>query len=144
MEYTTLGNTGLKVSRLGFGCFTFVSVDQAVDLLEIARSYGCNFFDNAELYGKPTGNAESLFGEAYQILKQKDPMKWRRTELVLTTKIFWGPPHSYGSAGENELGKLFFIFIFLNILNAQLHRCFTKAYYGSNKWFIKKNKIGLF
>lgn len=42
MEYRTLGNTGLKVSRLGFGIMTFRTIDQAIDLLETARNYGCN------------------------------------------------------------------------------------------------------
>ena len=44
MEYRTLGNTGLKVSRLGFGCMTFDTLDQTLELLEKARDYGCNFF----------------------------------------------------------------------------------------------------
>ena len=54
MEYVQLGNTGIKVSRLGFGCMTFKDVEQSTQLLLTARNAGVNYFDNAgilyELY----------------------------------------------------------------------------------------------
>eukprot|EP01084_Bolivina_argentea_P056606 103556_1 len=111
MEYVNFGNTGLKVSRLGLGLMTFVDVEQAIALLETARNYGCNFFDNAEAYGDPRGTAESIFGEAYKILKTQDKFKWRRSDLVITTKIYFGvngkkAKHALDRSviGENELG----------------------------------------
>ena len=109
MEYRQFGATGLKVSRLGFGNMTFRNLDQSIELLEKARSYGCNFFDGAEGYGIPRGKCEKLFGEALEILQRRDPVKWRRSDLVITTKLYFGvgEPDAYfsiGQFGENELG----------------------------------------
>jgi len=89
MEYRMLGGTGLKVSVLGFGTMTFDNEDNAVELLETCRKFGVNFFDNAELYGEPLGNSEIVFGKALKKLQQKNPELWRRSELVITTKLFF-------------------------------------------------------
>jgi len=110
MEYRLLGGTGLKVSVMGFGSMTFDNEDNAVELLETCRKYGVNFFDNAELYGSPLGNGETLFGKALKKLQQKDPVLWRRSDLVITTKLFFfdgtgkqknGPMVNYA---KNEVG----------------------------------------
>jgi len=37
-------------------------------------------------------------GQALQILKKEDAEKWRRSDLVISTKIFWG------GNGQNEKG----------------------------------------
>jgi len=84
-----LGGTGLKVSVMGYGTMTFDNEDNAIELLEVCRKYGVNFFDNAELYGQPLGNAEILFGKALKKLQKKDPLLWRRSDLVITTKLFF-------------------------------------------------------
>ena len=67
MEYTNLGRTGLKVSRLclgtmNFGPFTdeqdsFTIMDRALDL-------GINFFDTANVYGWKIGEGitENIVG----------------------------------------------------------------------------------
>ncbi len=112
MEYRTLGNTGLLVSVLGFGTMTFDTEKQAIELLEATRKHGCNFYDNAELYGEPLGNSEIVFGKALKHLQAKDPILWRRSDLVITTKIFWGPnptlkkntPFIMDQYGKNEKG----------------------------------------
>ena len=72
----TLGGTGLKVSCLGFGTMTFNSTKQAKELMSAARKYGVNFFDNAELYGEPLGQAEVYFGEALAELQKEDALLW--------------------------------------------------------------------
>jgi aryl-alcohol dehydrogenase-like predicted oxidoreductase len=59
---------------------------------------GINFFDNAETYGKPPGEAERIMGEAIRQLQEEDPALWRRSDIVVTTKLFWGGP------GVNERG----------------------------------------
>ena len=91
MEYRMLGGTGLKVSCLGLGTMTFNSTDQAKELMTTARKYGVNFFDNAELYGEPLGQAEAYFGEALEQLQKENGLLWRRSDLVITTKLFFGP-----------------------------------------------------
>ncbi len=54
MEYTTLGSTGVEVSRICLGCMSFGSSDwrewvldeeAGVELVERARDLGINFFD---------------------------------------------------------------------------------------------------
>lgn len=106
MYYRMLGNTGLKVSVLSYGFWaTFgmksdlksnEGVDMAKQCLRVARDAGINLFDNAEVYAE--GQAEVIMGEAIRQLQLEDPVKWRRSDLIITTKIFWG------GKGPNEGG----------------------------------------
>jgi voltage-dependent potassium channel beta subunit len=92
MKYNRLGKAGIKVSELSFG--SWVTFGKQMDVEEVKRcmhtafEHGINFFDNAEVYGK--GEAEILMGEAL-----KD---FRREDLVISTKIFWG------GEGPNDTG----------------------------------------
>lgn len=94
MEYRFLGKTGLKVSALSFGAWvTFhdqVADDTAYNCMKEAYDAGVNFFDNAETYAH--GNAEIMMGKA---LKKSG---WKRSDLVVSTKIFWG------GKGPNDTG----------------------------------------
>lgn len=94
MEYRLLGRSGLKVSALSFGAWvTFddqLDVDAALACMRAAFDRGCNFFDNAEVYAQ--GKAEEIMGAA--IAKAG----WKRGDLVLSTKIFWG------GEGPNDRG----------------------------------------
>ena len=108
MYYRMLGNTGLQTSVLSYGFWaTFgvkegltdqAGIDMAKRCLMTARKAGINLFDNAETYGVPQGEAERVMGEALAQLKEEDPALWRRSELIITTKIFWG------GSGVNETG----------------------------------------
>jgi voltage-dependent potassium channel beta subunit len=86
MEYRSLGRSGLRVSALSYGAWvTFadqIDEDVAAACLKTAYAAGVNFFDNAEAYAG--GRAEIMMGE---IIKR---FGWRRADLVLSTKIFWG------------------------------------------------------
>jgi voltage-dependent potassium channel beta subunit len=86
MEYRHLGGSGLKVSALSFGAWvTFsdqINEDTAAACMQEAYRAGINFFDNAEVYAK--GQAETMMGS---IIKKAG---WTRSDLVLSTKIFWG------------------------------------------------------
>jgi aryl-alcohol dehydrogenase-like predicted oxidoreductase len=56
LEYTLLGSTGLKVSRLCFGTLTIsplqrgFGAEEGAALLKSARESGVTFFDTAEIY----------------------------------------------------------------------------------------------
>ena len=52
MEYTNLGNTGLKVSRLGFGGIPIqrITQDEATALIHRLPEYGVNYIDTARGY----------------------------------------------------------------------------------------------
>jgi voltage-dependent potassium channel beta subunit len=86
MEYRRLGNTGMKVSVLGFGSWvTFdnqLDNDLALECMQAAHDAGCNFFDNAEAYAG--GKSETIMGE---VLRE---LGWPRWSYVVTTKLFWG------------------------------------------------------
>ncbi|HPR08383.1 MAG TPA: aldo/keto reductase [Denitromonas sp.] len=78
MQHRTLGNTGLKVSRLGVGLSELGDLrleDEgiAARVLNTALDNGINFFDTAACYG----NSEELFGRS---------LANRRDEYVLSTK----------------------------------------------------------
>ena len=80
MEYTRLGRTGLKVSRLCLGCMTFGrEIDEAASLPIIQRALdeGVNFFDTANVYGN--GASETIVGKA---------LKGHRQSIVLASKVF--------------------------------------------------------
>ena len=76
MEYATLGNTGLLVSRLYFGTMTFgdgrgifeaiSSVGQAGadELVKTSIDGGINFFDTADNYTE--GESEKILGQSLQ------------------------------------------------------------------------------
>lgn len=86
MEYRHLGASGLKVSALSFGTWvTFadqIDDETAYRCLSKAYDAGVNFFDTAEEYAD--GRAEAVLG---RLLKRAG---WKRTDLVISTKIFWG------------------------------------------------------
>jgi len=86
MEYRNLGASGLNVSALSYGSWvTFgdqIDTDRAAECMQVAYDHGVNFFDNAEAYAN--GQSERMMGE---IIQSKG---WDRSELVVSTKIFWG------------------------------------------------------
>ncbi|MGD8428673.1 MAG: aldo/keto reductase, partial [Balneolaceae bacterium] len=97
MEYRFLGRSGLKVSALSFGSWvTFgdqIDEDVAYESMKTAYDAGVNFFDNAEVYAE--GQSEIMMGN---IIKRAG---WKRSDLVLSTKIFWG------GEGPNDQGLSF-------------------------------------
>lgn len=83
MQKRKLGNCGLEVSELGFGCMGLNFLDgrglekkEAIYLLHKAVEKGITFFDTAEAYGPYTN--EELVGEALQPF---------RKDVVIATKF---------------------------------------------------------
>jgi aryl-alcohol dehydrogenase-like predicted oxidoreductase len=81
MNYRNLGNTGIKVSEIGFGAWTiggltpgqtsYGRTDDKVSLeaLQTAFDLGINFFDTANIYGN--GHSEELIGKAFKKERSK-------------------------------------------------------------------------
>ncbi|MCB9514480.1 MAG: aldo/keto reductase [Candidatus Latescibacteria bacterium] len=94
MEYRQLGRSGLHVSALSLGSWvtfgTQLREKEARACMEAARDAGVNFFDNAEAYAG--GESERIMGK---VLKD---VGWKRSDLVISTKIFWG------GRGPNDRG----------------------------------------
>ncbi|NOZ57698.1 MAG: aldo/keto reductase [Calditrichaeota bacterium] len=87
MEYTRLGRTGLKVSRLCLGTMNFgpkTSEKDAFAIMDRALELGINFFDTANTYGwkKGEGITEQIIG---RWLSQGGG---RRDKIVLATKVY--------------------------------------------------------
>jgi aryl-alcohol dehydrogenase-like predicted oxidoreductase len=91
MEYTRLGSTGLKVSRLSLGCMTYGVPDRGAHpwsldeeksrpLIKRALELGINFFDTANTYSD--GTSEEIVGRALRDFAQRE-------EVVIATKVFY-------------------------------------------------------
>jgi len=85
MKTTTLGRSGLEVSRIAFGTWQlggdWGEFDEyaAVAAIRRARELGVNFFDTAQAYG--FGASEAILGKAL-----RDELSRDRDELVIATK----------------------------------------------------------
>lgn len=86
MQYRRLGKSGLQVSALSFGSWvtfaTQLDVSDAREAMAVARDYGVNFFDNAEIYAH--GESERIMGEVLQ------SVNWPRDSYIVSSKVFWG------------------------------------------------------
>ena len=83
MKYTSLGKTGIKVSRICLGTMTFgwlVEKDEAESIINRAIDLGINFFDTANIYAG--GRSEEIVGAA---------LKSHRENVIIATKVFWSP-----------------------------------------------------
>ncbi|HZB48198.1 MAG TPA: aldo/keto reductase [Mycobacteriales bacterium] len=94
MEYTNLGRTGLRVSRLVLGTMNFGPETDEADshrIMDRAHEHGINFFDTANVYGwgENRGRTEEIVGTWFA--QGGD----RRERTVIATKV-------YGGMGDGE------------------------------------------
>ncbi|MGW2713895.1 aldo/keto reductase [Streptomyces sp. NPDC001356] len=87
MEYTQLGRTGLKVSRLVLGTMNFGPQTDEADshvIMDAALDAGINFFDTANVYGwgENKGRTESIIGNWFA------KGGGRREKTVIATKVY--------------------------------------------------------
>ncbi|MEV0400868.1 aldo/keto reductase [Actinoallomurus sp. NPDC050550] len=99
MEYTRLGTSGLKVSRIVLGCMSFgaseraswaLDDEKAEPIFRQAIELGITFWDTANIYGM--GTSEEITGRA---LKKYT----RRDDIVLATKVFFPLHDGPGGSG---------------------------------------------
>lgn len=95
MQYVTLGKTGLKISRLGFGGIPIQRVDAATtkELVKAMAEKGINYIDTARGYTV----SESYLGEALEGLRDK---------FVLATKSMSRTKEAMAKDIEISLGNL--------------------------------------
>ncbi|MFD8386108.1 aldo/keto reductase [Streptomyces sp. NPDC059679] len=101
MQYTRLGTSGLKVSRIALGCMSFGAPSEqqrawtlddegAEPIFRQALDLGITFWDTANIYGM--GSSEDVVGRA---LKKYT----RRDDIVLATKVFFPLHQGPGGSG---------------------------------------------
>jgi aryl-alcohol dehydrogenase-like predicted oxidoreductase len=87
LQYVRYGSTGIKVSRLCFGCMSYgdpawhewVLGDEAArPFFKAALEKGINYFDTADLYSH--GKSEEVTGRALKNMARRD-------EVVIATKV---------------------------------------------------------
>lgn len=101
MEYTRLGQSGLKVSRIALGCMSFgdtsqgfnewaLGDDEAEPIFRQAVELGITFWDTANVYG--FGSSEEIVGRAIRKYT-------RREDVVLATKVHFKMHDGPGGSG---------------------------------------------
>jgi len=96
MQYTNLGKSALKVSRLCLGTMNFgplTTEEDSFAIMDRALELGINFFDTADVYGwkKGEGVTEQIIGRWFA------KGGGRREKTVLATKV-------YGDMGDTTIG----------------------------------------
>ncbi|EDZ99756.1 aldo/keto reductase [Burkholderia sp. H160] len=103
MEYSTLGRTGLHVSRLSLGAMTFgagagiwdaiagLDASQATRLVAVAVERGINLIDTADAYSQ--GRSEEIVGHVLNTLALDE------TRLLVATKV-----RLRTGTGHNDVG----------------------------------------
>ncbi|MDR5673446.1 aldo/keto reductase [Halalkaliarchaeum sp. AArc-GB] len=96
MEYTTLGDTGMTVSKICLGCMSFGSghdwmldSEESRELIERAIELGVTFFDTANVYSN--GESEEILGD---VLADYD-----RDRMVVATKVYGEMDESNSNSG---------------------------------------------
>ncbi|HEX2895223.1 MAG TPA: aldo/keto reductase [Marmoricola sp.] len=100
MEYTRLGSSGLKVSRVALGCMSFGEPGRGVEwmldeeaaqpIFRQAVELGITFWDTANMYAH--GSSEEIVGRAIR-------KHTRREDVVLATKVFFPMHEGPGGSG---------------------------------------------
>lgn len=91
MEYITLGNSNIEVSRLCVGCMSFgdpaskmhewtLNPNESEEIIKHALGLGINFFDTANIYS--AGTSEEYLGRAIKNNIARD-------KVILATKVYF-------------------------------------------------------
>lgn len=105
MEYTQLGNSGIRVSRLCLGCMSFgdpasnmhawtLDPDRSAEIIGHALDLGINFFDTANTYS--AGTSEEYLGRAIRNSVARD-------KVVLASKVYFNQGHLSKEAIAREI-----------------------------------------
>lgn len=89
MQRTTLGRTGIEVSRICLGTMTWGSQNDAAEghvQIDMALDRGVDFLDTAEMYPTNPVRAETV-GRTEEIIGDWIARTGRRDEIVIATKI---------------------------------------------------------
>ena len=105
MEYTTLGKTDIKISKLCVGCMSFgkpsadfhewtLDTQETEKMVSHALELGINFFDTANTYSH--GTSEEYLGRAIKNCTSRD-------KVVLASKVYFNEGRLSKSAINREI-----------------------------------------
>lgn len=105
MEYASLGDSGIRISRLCVGCMSFgdpaskmhawtLNPEESETLIARALDLGINFFDTANTYS--AGTSEEYLGKAIKKHVSRD-------KVVLATKVYFNEGHLSKAAILREI-----------------------------------------
>ncbi|MGN0490311.1 aldo/keto reductase [Ruminococcus sp.] len=105
MEYTKLGNTDIKISKLCVGCMSFgkpsadlhewtLNPQGTENMVRHALELGINFFDTANTYAH--GTSEKYLGRAIKNCTSRD-------KVVLASKVYFNEGHLSKEAINREI-----------------------------------------
>lgn len=135
MTMKSLGNTGIKVSRLCFGALTMtpfqanLSIKEGAELIIHARDRGVNFLDTAEIYD----NYEYI-REALKSIK--------RDEFVISTKTYAYDIETAEKSLNKALKELNTDYIDLFLLHEQESQYTLKGHYEALEYLFKAKEKG--
>lgn len=99
MQFTKLGDSDLKASRIGFGCWAIGGTDwgpvedgESIRAIRRALDLGINFFDTADVYG--VGHSEEVLGRA---------LGKERKRVLVATKV--GGVKREGEAARHDTSR---------------------------------------
>ncbi|TBL80104.1 aldo/keto reductase [Paenibacillus thalictri] len=101
MEYRELANTGIQISRIGFGAQRFEHPhdrDACVETVLHAYNNGINFFDTAMLYC--ADQSEFILGDAIQEMKKGE------LPFHISSKCYYGDSGNFREKLETSLQRL--------------------------------------
>lgn len=104
MEYTALGNTDIRISKLCIGCMSFgkagtmhdwtLDENETENVVKHALSLGINFFDTANGYS--AGTSEEYLGRALR-------RNIARDKVVIASKVYFNPGRLSAEAIHREI-----------------------------------------
>lgn len=106
MQYVSLGDTGLKVSRICLGMMTYgdpawrewvLPEQEGRPFIKEALELGINFFDTADVYSR--GVSEEILGGAIRDFS-------RREDVVIATKLYFPMEEGPNKGGLSRLNIL--------------------------------------
>jgi hypothetical protein len=107
VQYTRLGRTGLKVSRIGLGCMSYgnaavgmhqwtLDEDAAAPFFRQAVELGVTFWDTANVYQGGTSEQSTSTTSTASTPKLRSTRPWRRSTAWHLTSVFASHGAFYG------------------------------------------------
>jgi len=135
LRYTILGQTGIKVSYLCFGCLTIsplqrnLPINKGVDLLVYAFDMGINFYDTAELY------------KTNEYLKEFIKLRPRQ-DIVIATKSYAYDARGAQQSLEKALREMGTDYIDIFLMHEQESDLTIKGHYEALEYYLKARDKG--